>query len=105
MRPKFIFHPSGVREIGDGGGFQAQRAFVKLAGARHVGDGVTTKRDFGDFEHDRNGMLNFNDRAIQLISEIENMISILPPFLKLHTRQSHPPPRVGLICRSARNGG
>jgi hypothetical protein len=37
--------------------------------ARHVGDGVATERDFGDFEHNQSGMLNFYCRETQLFSE------------------------------------
>jgi len=58
VRPKFIFHPFAIREIGDGGGFQAQHAFVKLTGAFDVRDGVTTKCEFGDFEHKFNYLSN-----------------------------------------------
>ena len=36
---------------------------------RHVGDGVAGESDFGDFEHNQSGELNFNRRETQLFSE------------------------------------
>jgi hypothetical protein len=51
IRAEFVFDPLVVFGIRDGCGFQVQHAFVKRAGAFHVGDGVTTKCQFDDL-HD-----------------------------------------------------
>ena len=52
IRAEFVFDPLAVFRIYDGRGLQAEHAFVKLPRPRHVGDGVATEGDFGDFEHE-----------------------------------------------------
>ncbi len=42
---------------------------IKFPRPRPVGDGVATERDFGDFEHDQSGMINFNGRETQFFPE------------------------------------
>ena len=62
IRAEFVFDPLAVSGIRDGCGFQVQHALVKITRAFHVRDGVTTKCEFDDFEHNQSGMLNFNGR-------------------------------------------
>src|SRR5262245_37052765 len=52
---KFVFGPLAVFAIIDRRGFQSKHAFVETAGARHVGDRVTTKGEFDDVEHNATG--------------------------------------------------
>ena len=66
IRTEFVFDPFALN---DGRWFQSQNAFVKLAGAFNVRDGVTTKRKFDDFEHNLDGILNLNCHETQFISE------------------------------------
>jgi len=69
VRAEFIFRPLAELCINDLGGFEAEDVLVKFPRAHHVGDGVATKRNFGDFEHDQSVMLNFNSGKTQLFSE------------------------------------
>jgi hypothetical protein len=67
-----VFRPLHPAGFADGhGGLQAQHAFVKVSRPRHVGDGVATECDFGDFEHNQTGVFKFISRETQLFSEAE----------------------------------
>jgi hypothetical protein len=47
---EFVFDPVAVLGIPHGGGFQAEEAFVKRAGAFDVGDGVNTESEFNNVD-------------------------------------------------------
>ena len=48
IRAEFVFDPLAFENRRR---FQAQHVLVKFPCPRHVGDGVATERNFGDFEH------------------------------------------------------
>ena len=76
IRAEFVLDPFALENAR---GFQAEHAFVEFSRPRNVGDSVTTKGQFDDFEHNEAELCICNRVETQFFSSVNQRASASAP--------------------------